>query len=245
MRKLLVFTVILAVLTCGLYAKETEKNLPGEQTIEQIMAPIHWLHHSSFRIETGGKIIYIDPYKIIGTVPADYIFITHEHPDHLSPADIKKIAGKNTLIICSPQCAPELKGYNIKVVRPGDVFEVGGIKCEAVAAYNNWKPFHQKKDQKVGYILEINGSRIYHAGDTDFIEEMKSLKNITVAMVPVGGFFTMDPAEAAKAINVIKPRIAVPIHYGMIMGTKNNSDIFKKLVEPPVFVDIMKEEEPK
>jgi len=212
---------------------------------DQIMEALHWIHHSSFRIETGVKVIYFDPYKLKNAIPADYIFVTHEHPDHLSPGDIKKIAGKNTLIICSRKCAPKLKEYNIKTVNPGEKFEVGTIKCEAIAAYNKAKSFHQKKNGMVGYIIEINSSKIYHAGDTDFIEEMKSLKNIAVAMVPVGGFFTMGPEEAAAAINAIKPGTAIPMHYGMMPGSKKNADIFKKLVAPTVKVEILNKEEPK
>ena len=212
---------------------------------DRIMESIHWIHHSSFRIETGGKVIYIDPYKLKTTRLADYIFITHEHSDHLSPGDIKKIAGKDTLIICSRKCAPKLKGYNIKTVEPGEAFEIGKIRCETTAAYNNGKPFHGKKTGKVGYVLEINGERIYHAGDTDFIEEMKNLKNIAVAIVPVGGFATMGPAEAARAVNAIRPGTAVPMHYGMIPGSKKNADIFKKFVTPPVTVEILNMEEPK
>jgi L-ascorbate metabolism protein UlaG (beta-lactamase superfamily) len=194
-------------------------------------------------IEVLNKVIYIDPYIIKGEKKADYIFITHNHPDHFSIEDIKKIAVKDTLIICPKECESKLAGYNIKVVAPGDKFEVGQLKCEAVAAYNLHKKFHPKEDKKVGYVIEIGKARIYHAGDTDFIPEMRELKNITVAFVPVDGFYAMGPEEAAQAVKAIKPLIAVPIHYGFKNGHEKNGEEFKSIVNGTVKVEIMKMEE--
>jgi L-ascorbate metabolism protein UlaG (beta-lactamase superfamily) len=244
MKKTLILIMLLAVLASGLYAKDIKAKTVKPMTAEEALSHVHWLHHASFRIETGGKVIYIDPYRIKGDKPADFILITHEHPDHLSPADIKKIAGKDTVIFCSAQCADKLAGYNFKMVKPGDVFMAGPVKCEAVPAYNTWKPMHQKKDNKVGYILDIGGARIYHAGDTDFIDEMKNLKDITIAMVPAGGLATMGPEEAAQAINAIKPQIAVPMHF-ILSSPKKTFEIFKKLVQPPIKAVLMTEEEPR
>jgi L-ascorbate metabolism protein UlaG (beta-lactamase superfamily) len=119
------------------------------------------------------------------------------------------------------------------------------MKCEAVAAYNNSKPFHPKKAGNVGYVIDIGGARIYHAGDTDFIPEMKIMKDIDIAMVPVGGFFTMEPKEAADAIKAIKPKIGVPMHFGYRIGAKKYGELFKKLAGPYARIEIMKEEEPK
>jgi L-ascorbate metabolism protein UlaG (beta-lactamase superfamily) len=187
-------------------------------------------------IENSGKTIYFDPYMITVSKPADYIFITHEHPDHCSPEDIKKISGKNTLIICPASCSKTLNGYSLKTVKPGECFDLDGLKCEVVNAYNVKKFFHRKKDNKAGYIIETGGKRIYHAGDTDLIPEMKEFKNIDVAFVPIGGLFTMGPKEASDAVTVIKPKIAVPMHYGIFKGLLsllcvNNGGEFKRLAE--------------
>lgn len=209
----------------------------------KIMKTIHWLHHSSFRLEEHGLVIYIDPFKIKEDKPADFIFITHNHYDHMSVEDIKKIATKDTLIICPKECDKDLKKFNLRVVLPGDRFEIGKMKVEVVPAYNIHKPFHPKKDMKVGYVIEVEKVRIYHAGDTDFISEMKNLKDITVAMVPIGGTFTMDPKEAAEAINAIKPEMAVPMHYGYKVGKKEDAIEFKKHVMKSIKVYIMDQEE--
>jgi len=237
MKKALFFMAVLSVLITGIYAAKADLN--------RVLKQIHWLHHASFIIEAGNKIIYIDPYEIKGAKPADYIFITHDHPDHLSPGDIQKIAKRDTLIICTQASAGKLKQYNLKVVKPGDVFTVGAMKCEAVPAYNNSKPFHPKKAGNAGYVIDIGGARIYHAGDTDFIPEMKNMKDIDIAMVPIGGFFTMEPKEAAEAIKAIKPKIAVPIHFGYRIGSKKDGEIFKQLAGKYARVEILKEEEPK
>lgn len=201
---------------------------------------------SSFRIEAQGKVIYIDPLVIDDTNPADYIFITHAHGDHLSLPDIEKIVKEETLIICPKKAVNKLSGYTIKKVKPGDVLDLGDIKCEAVAAYNTksgflWLTAHPKSDMNVGYILTLNGVRIYHTGDTDFIPEMNSIKDITVAMVPIdGGSLTMETDQAADAINAMKPLIAVPMHYEI--GT-NQVEIFKELVDEDIIVEILEKEE--
>ena len=197
---------------------------------------------SSFRIEAQGKVIYIDPLAFDDAMPADYIFITHAHPDHLSLPDIRNIVKKETLIICSKKTAKMLSDYTIKVVEPGDILTLGNIKCEAVAAYNIrpkflWIEAHPKSAMNVGFILTINGARIYHAGDTDFIPEMDGIKDITAALVPIGGDrLTMDPEQAAALINSIKPLIAVPMHY--VIG-KNYASKFRQLVDKQIKVEIV------
>lgn len=201
---------------------------------------------SSFRIEAQGKVIYIDPLVIEDTKPADYIFITHAHPDHLSLSDIEKIVQEETLVICPKKVINKLSGYKVKAVKPGDVLDFGNIKYEAIAAYNTrakflWIKAHPKSAMNVGYILTINGVRLYHAGDTDLIPEMKAIKNITVAMVPIGGDkLTMSPEQAAAAINTIKPQIVVPMHYEL---GKNYTETFKQLVDKNIQVEIMGNEQ--
>ncbi len=192
---------------------------------------------ASFKLDIQGKTIYIDPYKINDTTPADTIFITHAHPDHLSLPDIKKIVKEETLIICPQTFVKTLSDYKIKKVKPGDVLDLADLRCEVVASYNRWLPMHSRLFKFVGYILSINGIRIYHAGDTDFIPEMKGFKNITVALVPIGvGLLAMNPEQAAAAINTIKPAIAVPMHY---QRGKNSAEKFKRLVDKGIQVVIM------
>jgi len=201
---------------------------------------------ASFRIEAQGKVIYIDPIVIDDAKPADYIFITHAHPDHLSLPDIEKIVQGKTLIICPKKVVNKLSGYKVKEVKPGDVLDFGNIKCEAVAAYNTrakflWIKAHSRSAMNVGYILTINGVRLYHAGDTDLIPEMKDMKDITVAMVPIGGDkLTMNPEQAAQAINAMKPQIVVPMHYEL---GKNYTETFKQLVDKNIQVEIMGNEQ--
>lgn len=192
---------------------------------------------SSFRIESQGKVVYIDPLLIDDTKPADYIFITHAHPDHFSLPDIEKIVKEDTVLVCPHKVANKLSGYTINKIEPGDLLALGDIKCEAIAAYSLGFPSHPKWNKNVGYILTINHVRIYHAGDTDFIPELKSIKDITVAMVPIdGGHLTMKTEEAATVINTIKPMIAIPMHYEI---GKNKAAEFRRLVDEDIIVKIM------
>jgi L-ascorbate metabolism protein UlaG (beta-lactamase superfamily) len=229
--------LVLTGLITGIHAEKAD--------LDNVLKQIHWLHHASFMVETGEKTVYIDPYEIRGKKPADFIIITHNHPDHLSLADIKKITHRNTLIICTQASADKLRAYNMKTVKPGDEFTLGVIKCGAVSAYNKNKLFHQKKDGNAGFIIEISGARTYFGGDTDFIPEMKNMKNIDIAIVPVGGFYTMEANEAAEAIQAIKPKIAVPMHFGYQIGAKKDGDLFKKMAGKYTRVEILREEEPK
>lgn len=209
--------------------------------MNDVLKSIHWLHHASFRIEIDNLIIYIDPWKIKNPKKADFIFITHDHYDHLSVSDIELIASNKTTIVVPENAASKLSGYNLKKVKHGDILDLNNLKVEVVPAYNTNKDFHKKSYNMVGYVLEIKGIRIYHAGDTDFVEEMKNLKNINVALLPVGGTYTMNAKEAAKAAEIIKPDIAIPMHYGIVVGSLKDAEIFKK--ESKVKVEILKEEE--
>ncbi|MGA9364774.1 MAG: MBL fold metallo-hydrolase [Bacteroidota bacterium] len=190
---------------------------------------IHWYGQAAFRIEDGQMQIYIDPWRLPnGKLPkADVIFITHAHFDHLSQDDINQITKEGTIIVAPKGVAAELKG-SVKTVAPNQSFEVGGIKVMTVPAYNLKKTFHPKANNWVGYILTLSsGETIYHAGDTDFIPEMKSLK-VDLAMLPCGGTYTMDAKEAAEAANTFKPKIAIPMHYHDVVGTDRDADTFKK-----------------
>ena len=192
------------------------------------------LYHSSIKIKSN-KIIYIDPFKIKENCnDADLIFITHDHYDHYSEEDIDKIKNKDTIIIAPEKLLNSLLEYgisqnNIVMVKPGQNYMVEGIKFETVAAYNLNKQFHPKENGWVGYIIELEGIKYYIAGDTDMTKENKKVK-CDVALVPVGGTYTMNYKEAAELVNIIKPKIAVPIHYGSIVGTEKDAINFISLL---------------
>jgi L-ascorbate metabolism protein UlaG (beta-lactamase superfamily) len=195
---------------------------------------VEWLGHASFKISNKLKI-YIDPFGLKGEEEkADLIFITHEHYDHCSLADIKKIAKDDTLVIITEDCIAKLRDFKTFPVLPGKSYEAKGIKFSTVPAYNLAKAFHTKASNWVGYVIEVEGVKIYHAGDTDFVQEMRELKNIDIALVPVGGTYTMSAEEAAGAVNYFKPKIAVPMHYGKIVGDIKDAEKFKELVEAEV-----------
>jgi L-ascorbate metabolism protein UlaG (beta-lactamase superfamily) len=205
---------------------------------------IFWLGHAGFKIRNK-KIIYIDPYETKPAEPADLILITHEHFDHFSRKDIKKVLASHTIAVCPHFCKLELSELGIKeilIVEPGKKYFVNGIEIEAVPAYNINKfnvsgtPYHPKAEKKVGYVISIEGVRIYHAGDTDFIPEMKNLENIDIALLPVSGTYVMTAEEAAKAANTIQPKIAVPMHIGSLIGNKADAERFRALAKCRVHI---------
>lgn len=201
------------------------------------------LYHSSIKIEKG-KTIYIDPFKIQEKyADADIIFITHDHFDHYSEEDIEQIRKNDTLIIIPEDLLPKVleNGFlreNIITVEPNNNYSVEGIEFETIPSYNTNKQFHPKENGWVGYIINIEKVRYYIAGDTDITEENKKVK-CDVAFVPVGGTYTMTYDEAATLINEIKPKIAVPIHYGDIVGTKDDAVKFSELISPKIKCEII------
>lgn len=203
-----------------------------------MLEDIQVLCHSSIKMNKG-KVIYIDPFKIDKNYnDADIIFITHDHYDHYSEDDIDKVKKDNTVIIVPEELLTKVlrKGFRqdyIITVVPSQKYMVEGIEFETVPAYNTNKQFHPKENEWVGYIIEIKGIRYYIAGDTDITEENKKVK-CDVALVPVGGTYTMDFKEAAYLINEIKPKIAVPIHYGSIVGKIQDATDFIKLLHPTI-----------
>ncbi len=188
------------------------------------MENITWYGHASFSFvdESGNRIYYVDPFGLpaLSLPKGDLIFITHAHPDHFSPADIERILKNETVIVAPPDILARIeRDESLKVkVEPNKSYEVKGFKFQTIPAYNSNPAklnFHPKVNNWVGYIFELNGKQIYHAGDTDFIEEMKGLKklNLDVAMLPMDGHYTMTVEEAAKAANAICAKITVPMHY--------------------------------
>lgn len=189
--------------------------------------------HSSIKIAKG-KTIYIDPFKIEKeSHDADIILITHDHYDHYSPEDIEKVATNETIIVAPITVKALSKIRHVILVEPNNTYEVEGIKIETISSYNTNKQFHPKENQWIGYIIEIDGIRYYIAGDTDITPENKQVK-CDVAFIPVGGIYTMNYEEAAELANIIKPKIVIPIHYGSIVGTKEDGIEFKKLINPEI-----------
>ncbi len=201
---------------------------------------INRINHSCFKISYT-KIIYTDPFKIENNLePADIILISHEHFDHCSPEDIAKILKNDTLIICTPDCLSKLSRLDkgrTAVMRPGEKLKVSElVEIEAVPAYNINKKFHPKENEWVGYVISLGSRRIYFAGDTDFIPEMKELKNIEVALMPVSGMYVMTAEEAANAVNSFRPKMAIPMHYGGSIGKEDDAQRFKKLAKVEVVI---------
>lgn len=192
-----------------------------------IVENIHWLGHDSFRIEDEGKQIYIDPWKLSAkTVKADYIFVTHSHYDHFSKEDINKIKTDSTRIIAPVDVAKEV-GKNAVAINPNQEITIDQLKIKAIPAYNIGKKFHPKTNNWIGFIITFSdGTSVYHAGDTDFIPEMKNLK-VDIALLPVSGTYVMTADEAIQAANLFQPKIVIPMHYGEIVGSKNDAEKFK------------------
>jgi len=208
--------------------------------MQDVLKQISWLGHASIRISGPSGVIYIDPWKLKSFQPADIILISHEHYDHFSKEDVEKIRTPATTIVTNPTVAGQLTG-DVKALRAGEMVTAKGIKIEAVAAYNINKfrspgvPFHPQADGKLGFIIEIDGVRVYFAGDTDPIPEMANIK-ADIAILPVSGKFTMTAAEAVEALRVLKPKVAIPIHYGAIAGSLADAEQFKREASVEVLI---------
>lgn len=201
------------------------------------------IHHSSIKFSDNIKI-YFDPYEINeNNNDADIIFITHNHYDHYSENDIKKIYNANTKFIITKDLEKELlnlgiKKENIIIVAPNNNYNVLDISFKTIPAYNINKPFHPKENNWVGYLINYNNFTYYIAGDTDITEDNKLIK-CDVAFLPIGGKYTMNYKEAAELTNIIKPKIVVPIHYGLIVGTTEDAIEFSKLINKDITCKIL------
>ncbi|HDJ89130.1 MAG TPA: MBL fold metallo-hydrolase [Thermoprotei archaeon] len=192
---------------------------------------IYHLSHAGFKIKNE-KIIYIDPFRLKGDLEkADIIIATHDHFDHFSEKDIKEIIKSNTILIASENCrekAEKIGLEDVRLLKPGEKTSVDEIEIEAVPAYNIGKRFHPKSYNGIGVIINIKGVRIYHAGDTDLIPEMRTFKNIDIALLPVSGTYVMTAKEAVEAVKIIKPKVAIPMHYGVIVGSIEDARYFER-----------------
>jgi L-ascorbate metabolism protein UlaG (beta-lactamase superfamily) len=203
---------------------------------QELVKRLHWLGHDSFRFD-GPPVIYFDPWKLPRRVKgpaADLILVSHEHYDHCSPEDVARVRGPNTIVVANEGASQKLTGA--RVMRPGDKLETAAVKIEALPAYNVNKfrspgvPFHPKGAAHLGYVVTVEGVRLYFAGDTDPIPEMAEIA-CDVAILPVSGVYVMTAEEAASAAKVLAPEIVVPMHYGSGIGSADDGRHFAELFE--------------
>ena len=191
------------------------------------------LYHASIVLHDN---IYIDPYKIENeTHNAKYIFVTHSHYDHLSIEDIEKVRNEDTIFFLTPDGKEKLLDIGVSekrivCVAPNEIYKFGKIEVNVIAAYNVDKEYHPKENNWVGYLIKIQGVSYYIMGDTDQNEDNENIK-CDVLFVPIGGTYTMDYKQAAEYTNLIKPKYVIPIHYNSIVGKKEDSDKFAKLLD--------------
>ncbi len=200
---------------------------------------IKWYGHDTFTIEKDIKIC-IDPYKISKSIQADLVLISHDHFDHLSLDDLKKISSDKTSIVAAKECVSKLGNIKCREklgIEPGEEKTVNAVRIHAINAYNidkinpdTKRPFHPKEDKKIGFLIDIKGTRIYHTGDSDLVPEMSNLQP-DILLVPVSGTYVMTAKEAAEAVEKIKPKVAIPMHYGTIVGSEDDAKEFRQLVK--------------
>lgn len=236
--------ILLEICTLQTYSNSIRKHsifsLCSIQSEEANMKPsILWFGHDTFCI-AGSKKIYIDPFQLKRKDTADIILITHTHYDHFSPDDIAKLTGADTATIGPHDAVGKVN--HLKTMQPGDMIELKGITIEAVPAYNVGKKFHPKSNNWLGFVITIDNTRIYHAGDTDHIPEMKTLKNIDIALLPVSGTYVMTAQEAVQAAREIRPKLAIPMHYGSIVGTIHDAENFKRELTGSIDVQVLQKQ---
>jgi len=231
---LIAFTAIISIICANqrIFAEETAVQKGKEKAMS---VKLQWFGHASFKISDGNTVVYIDPWKLKDTPhDATVVLVSHSHYDHYSAEDIAKVSGMTTKFIAAENVIQKQgKGQTLK---PGQSIDINGIKITGVPAYNPAKQYHPRSNNWLGFVIEIAGKRIYYAGDTDATDEMKALKNIDLALLPVGGTYTMDANEAADATKQFKPKQAIPYHWGDIVGSQADANNFKKDAACPVKV---------
>ena len=236
--RFVILIVVAGMIICGCKkdqaspetAKTTEQTTQKEQESRKETAmglTLQWLGHASFKICHEDTVIYIDPWKLKDSPhDASLVLVSHSHYDHYSPVDIANVSGPDTKLIASADViAKEDAG---ETIMGGLTVEMDNARLIGVPAYNPGKDFHPKSNNWVGFVIEIGSKRLYYAGDTDLTEEMKALQNIDVALLPVGGTYTMDAAQAAEAVSHFKPKTVIPYHWGDIVGGRSDAEQFAK-----------------
>jgi L-ascorbate metabolism protein UlaG (beta-lactamase superfamily) len=215
----------------------------------EINKTLFWIGHASFYIKAQGKTIFIDPFNITPAIKekADLVLITHAHSDHCSKDQIERVLKPEGEVICPQGCLDNDIFKNFTLSKPGFKTDFNGISIDAVPAYNVKKErahFHPKKNNWVGYVIDIEGFKIYHAGDTDFIDEMRPLRGLGASLLPMGGTYVMDANEAASAANAIGAQYAVPMHYKALLGREGSANaekIFREKVRNALFMKEVQE----
>ena len=200
---------------------------------------------NSIRIESSIGKVYIDPFRMnVAPKDADYILVTHDHYDHFNPEDIPKVSRGDSVLVV-PENMKEKAGEvsdmvgRIVTVKPGESLNVDKLSIDTIPSYNIGKPFHPKDAGWVGYILNIDGERIYIAGDTDATDEAKKVK-CDIALVPIGGKYTMNAMEAAELVNIIRPKTVIPVHFGGVVGSPSDAEVFSSNVDSGIEVKNIK-----
>jgi len=239
--RLFILAVSLGLIVCGCRKDTTEtqttKTKPKEEKRKEAAmgTTLQWLGHAGFKICHEDTVIYIDPWKLKDSAhDATLVLVSHSHYDHYSPEDIARISGAETKLIASADVVTKEKTG--EMILNGLTIDLPSVRVSGVAAYNPGKQFHPKANNWVGFVIEVGSKRIYYAGDTDLTDEMKSLKEIDVALLPVGGTYTMNATEAAEATKYIKPKRAIPYHWGDIVGSRADAEAFAEAAECKVQV---------
>ncbi len=221
-RRLIFSIVVLTTVVFMFAGLSAEKPNMPQRKEGPVAVQLQWFGHAGFRISDANTVIYIDPWKLQSSPhDANLVLVSHSHYDHYSAGDIAKVSGMTTKLVASGDVVEQYgKG---QVLKPGQTIEVAGVKIIGVPAYNPKKQFHPKSNNWLGFVIEIAGKRIYYAGDTDETPEMDALENIDLALLPAGGTYTMNAADATKKF---KPKMAVPYHWGDIVGSKKDADAF-------------------
>jgi L-ascorbate metabolism protein UlaG (beta-lactamase superfamily) len=230
------------VMPCkGESLQERRIRMADQNAIDQMVAKLHWLGHDTFRLDYSQGSIYFDPYEIKdGSPKGDLILASHDHFDHCVAEEIAKVQGPDSVVVTEADCAQKLSGA-VQVIKPGDQIEAKGVNIKAVPAYNTDKDFHPKAKGWLGFIITVDGVSIYHAGDTDHIPEMSGL-GVDVALVPVSGTYVMTAEQAVEAVKEIKPKLAIPMHYGAIVGEASDAEKFAQALDGVVPVKILSKE---
>ena len=205
---------------------------------------LKWIEHAGFLMEIGGRNVYVDPFRLRGAMAkADIVFITHTHFDHFNEEALGKIVTSETQFVAPKETAAKLSGKKVLAVEPGKEYEIEGIKFSTVPAYNVSKEFHPRANGWVGYIIDANGTRVYHPGDTDATEEMKKVE-ADIFMVPIGGHYTMDLQDAIRVAGIVRAQAFVPMHYRALLGeegARKAEEEFRKKVKNALILEQVQE----